>query len=61
MYGNELVFADWIIKRVAQFGTFEDIVNLTDYYGENRLKEAYEKMTDSEKEQSRLFEMFYIL
>lgn len=59
--GNEMIYADWIIKRVAQYGTFEDIVNLADYYGEKRLLEAYQKMTDSEKDRSRLFEMFYIL
>ncbi len=56
-----MVYADWIIKRIAQYGTFEDIVNLAEYYGEARIREAFQKMTESEKNQSRLFEMFYIL
>ncbi len=49
--GNESLYGDWIIKRIAQYGTFEDIVNLADYYGEARLQEALQKMTDSERNQ----------
>jgi hypothetical protein len=52
--GQEHEYAEWIIKRVAKYGMFEDMVGIWFYYGEEKVRQVVHSMSKIEKEMARL-------
>ena len=40
---------DWIISRVAQYGNWEDLLNLGKYYTKKEINKVFNQMSEVEK------------
>ena len=56
--GNEKEHANWIIKRIAKYGTVDDMVSIGVYYGHEKIKEVIGSMSPMERERTSLMEAF---
>ena len=54
---KEDTYATWIIKRIAQYGTIDDMVSIDVYYGRKRIQGVLNSMSQKEKEKARLMTM----
>lgn len=58
--GKEDTYAAWIIKRIAQYGTIDDMVSIDVFYGRKRVLEILSSMSQKEKEKARLMTIFVL-
>ena len=56
--GKEKEYASWIIKRIAQYGTVDDMVSINLFYGRQKIIEVINSMSESEKSKSMLMRTF---
>ncbi len=56
--GREDIYALWIIKRVAQYGTVEDMVSIDVFYGRDKLIKVLKSMSVTEQSKSKLMNTF---
>ena len=55
---NEDVYADWIIRRVAMYGTIEDMLNVDLFYGKEKISNALNSLSAQEKKKASLHLFF---
>ena len=56
--GKEKEYASWVIKRIAQYGTVDDMVSIDLFYGRKKIIEVINSMSESEKSKSMLMTTF---
>ena len=56
--GREDTYALWIIKRVAQHGTVDDMVSIDVFYGRDKVIEVLNSMSVTEQSKSKLINTF---
>ncbi len=56
--GKEEEYASWIIKRVAQYGTVDDMVSIDLFYSRDKIINVLNEMSESEREKSILMTTF---
>ncbi len=57
--GKEDEYSDWIISRIAQHGSFEDMIETESFYGREKIVSVLNRMSEIEKSKSGL-QMFLV-
>ncbi len=60
IHGKEHQYASWIIKRIAQYGTVDDMVSVDLFYGRDKITGVLNEMSEKEKAKSRLMATFIL-